>query len=245
MASYDPIAISADRASGGGPPDRTTTACRRLDCARPPGGSACPRQPPTAISPTRKTSSLPSPPRLPRARRRDAGRDPGGQSPSSGGSCLYRVRRHNRGLFHLMFGPVLAERAKYPALQAATAGVETLLLRRRHRPRPEAARRQSRRDGRVGTRAWARPPGRRRLHSRSPSRGSGRGDPGQNQAPETAVFRAGSITLPPRAVRRKRLPVPTCARFCLVLPQAPASNAHVWANPLPCIPDTPERRIPD
>src|SRR3984957_15129787 len=28
----------------------------------------------------------------------------------------------NRGLFRLMFGPVLAERARYPALQAATAG---------------------------------------------------------------------------------------------------------------------------
>lgn len=35
----------------------------------------------------------------------------------------------NRGLFRLMFGPILAERAKYPALQAATAGVEALLLR--------------------------------------------------------------------------------------------------------------------
>jgi AcrR family transcriptional regulator len=35
----------------------------------------------------------------------------------------------NRGLFRLMFGPVLAERAKYPALQAATVGVEALLLR--------------------------------------------------------------------------------------------------------------------
>ena len=29
----------------------------------------------------------------------------------------------NRGLFRLMFGPVLAERLKYPTLQAATAGV--------------------------------------------------------------------------------------------------------------------------
>jgi AcrR family transcriptional regulator len=35
----------------------------------------------------------------------------------------------NRGLFRLMFGPVLAERAKYPALQAAAVGVEALLLR--------------------------------------------------------------------------------------------------------------------
>jgi AcrR family transcriptional regulator len=35
----------------------------------------------------------------------------------------------NRGLFRLMFGPILAERTKYPALQAASAGVEALLLR--------------------------------------------------------------------------------------------------------------------
>jgi AcrR family transcriptional regulator len=35
----------------------------------------------------------------------------------------------NRGLFRLMFGPILAERAKYPALQAAAVGVEALLLR--------------------------------------------------------------------------------------------------------------------
>src|ERR1700734_2430889 len=35
----------------------------------------------------------------------------------------------NRGLFRLMFGPVLAERAKYPALQAASAGVEAMLVR--------------------------------------------------------------------------------------------------------------------
>ena len=35
----------------------------------------------------------------------------------------------NRGLFRLMFGPILAERAKYPTLHAAAAGVEALLLR--------------------------------------------------------------------------------------------------------------------
>lgn len=35
----------------------------------------------------------------------------------------------NPGLFRLMFGPILAERAKYPALQAASVGVEALLLR--------------------------------------------------------------------------------------------------------------------
>jgi AcrR family transcriptional regulator len=35
----------------------------------------------------------------------------------------------NRGLFRLMFGPILSERAKYPALQAASVEVEVLLLR--------------------------------------------------------------------------------------------------------------------
>jgi AcrR family transcriptional regulator len=35
----------------------------------------------------------------------------------------------NPGVFRLMFGPVLAQRAKYPALQAATPRIETLLLR--------------------------------------------------------------------------------------------------------------------
>jgi AcrR family transcriptional regulator len=34
----------------------------------------------------------------------------------------------NRGLFRLMFGPVLAERAKYPALLAASTDVEVLLV---------------------------------------------------------------------------------------------------------------------
>lgn len=36
----------------------------------------------------------------------------------------------NPGVFRLMFGPVLAQRAKYPALQVATPSIETLLLRR-------------------------------------------------------------------------------------------------------------------
>ncbi|HEY1783481.1 MAG TPA: TetR/AcrR family transcriptional regulator [Roseiarcus sp.] len=35
----------------------------------------------------------------------------------------------NPGLFRLMFGPVLAERGKYPALHAATVSVEDVLLR--------------------------------------------------------------------------------------------------------------------
>jgi AcrR family transcriptional regulator len=35
----------------------------------------------------------------------------------------------NPGVFRLMFGPVLSQRAKYPALQAATRDIETLLLR--------------------------------------------------------------------------------------------------------------------
>ena len=46
-----------------------------------------------------------------------------------GGLAYIEFANQNRGLFRLMFGPVLAERTKYPTLQAATAGVEALLLR--------------------------------------------------------------------------------------------------------------------
>ena len=46
-----------------------------------------------------------------------------------GGLAYIEFAHQNRGLFRLMFGPVLAERAKYPALQAATASVEAVLLR--------------------------------------------------------------------------------------------------------------------
>jgi AcrR family transcriptional regulator len=45
------------------------------------------------------------------------------------GLAYVEFAHQNPGLFRLMFGPVLAERTKYPALQAATAGVEALLLR--------------------------------------------------------------------------------------------------------------------
>ena len=45
------------------------------------------------------------------------------------GLAYIEFAEQNRGLFRLMFGPVLAERAKYPALQAAAVGVEALLLR--------------------------------------------------------------------------------------------------------------------
>jgi AcrR family transcriptional regulator len=45
------------------------------------------------------------------------------------GLAYIEFASENRGLFRLMFGPVLAERARYPALQAATAGVEALLMR--------------------------------------------------------------------------------------------------------------------
>ena len=41
-----------------------------------------------------------------------------------GGLAYIEFANQNRGLFRLMFGPVLAERSKYPALQAASAGVE-------------------------------------------------------------------------------------------------------------------------
>ncbi len=53
-----------------------------------------------------------------------------GSNPLSRAGLAYiEFAQHNRGLFRLMFGPGLAERAKYPALQAATDGVEALLLR--------------------------------------------------------------------------------------------------------------------
>ena len=48
---------------------------------------------------------------------------------SRAGLAYVEFTLENRGLFRLMFGPVLAERAKYPALQAATDAVEALLLR--------------------------------------------------------------------------------------------------------------------
>jgi AcrR family transcriptional regulator len=48
---------------------------------------------------------------------------------SRAGLAYIEFADQNRGLFRLMFGPVLAERTKYPTLQAATAGVEVLLLR--------------------------------------------------------------------------------------------------------------------
>jgi AcrR family transcriptional regulator len=48
---------------------------------------------------------------------------------SRAGLAYVEFALQNRGLFRLMFGPVLAERAKYPALQAATDGVEGTLLR--------------------------------------------------------------------------------------------------------------------
>ena len=45
------------------------------------------------------------------------------------GLAYIEFANQNRGLFRLMFGPVLVERTKYPALHAASAGVEALLLR--------------------------------------------------------------------------------------------------------------------
>lgn len=48
---------------------------------------------------------------------------------SRAGLAYVEFAQQNRGLFRLMFGPVLAERTRYPALQAATDGVEALLLR--------------------------------------------------------------------------------------------------------------------
>src|ERR1700753_346755 len=45
------------------------------------------------------------------------------------GLAYIEFANQNRGLFRLMFGPVLAERTKYPALQAASADVEAMLVR--------------------------------------------------------------------------------------------------------------------
>jgi AcrR family transcriptional regulator len=46
-----------------------------------------------------------------------------------GGLAYIEFANRNPGLFRLMFGPGLAERAKYPTLQAASAGVEAMLVR--------------------------------------------------------------------------------------------------------------------
>src|SRR5271154_5992639 len=48
---------------------------------------------------------------------------------SRGGLAYVEFAQQNRGLFRLMFGPVLAERAKYPELQAATQSGGAMLLR--------------------------------------------------------------------------------------------------------------------
>jgi AcrR family transcriptional regulator len=45
------------------------------------------------------------------------------------GVAYIEFANENRGLFRLMFGPILAERTKYPALQAASARVEAMLVR--------------------------------------------------------------------------------------------------------------------
>ena len=45
------------------------------------------------------------------------------------GLAYIEFAHENPGLFRLMFGPLLAERAKYPALEAASTSVEALLLR--------------------------------------------------------------------------------------------------------------------
>ena len=45
------------------------------------------------------------------------------------GLAYIEFAHQNPGLFRLMFGPLLAERAKYPSLQVASTGVETLLMR--------------------------------------------------------------------------------------------------------------------
>src|SRR5271165_14786 len=48
---------------------------------------------------------------------------------SRAGQAYIEFAQQNRGLFRLMFGPVLAERAKYQRLKAATDAVADVLLR--------------------------------------------------------------------------------------------------------------------
>jgi AcrR family transcriptional regulator len=48
---------------------------------------------------------------------------------SRSGQAYIEFAQQNRGLFRLMFGPVLAERAKYQGLKAATDAVADVLLR--------------------------------------------------------------------------------------------------------------------
>jgi AcrR family transcriptional regulator len=48
---------------------------------------------------------------------------------SRAGQAYVEFARQNRGLFRLMFGPVVAERAKYQGLKAAADAVVDLLLR--------------------------------------------------------------------------------------------------------------------
>ena len=175
------------RAIGRGPRDSgRERACRRLDCARPPAASACRRRPPIAISPTRKISLLPSPPRVSMSSLRRCRARPAAPIPSSGAGLAYiEFANQNRGLFRLMFGPVLAERSKYPALQAASAGVEAMLVRGVADLDSAAAQRQSCGHGGVGPRARPRASDRRWLLSGGASNGPGGGDPGQSQTAET------------------------------------------------------------
>jgi AcrR family transcriptional regulator len=45
------------------------------------------------------------------------------------GLAYVEFAQKNRGLFRLMFGPILAERAKYPALKSASDAVGVVLMR--------------------------------------------------------------------------------------------------------------------
>ena len=106
---------------------------------------------------------------------------------SRAGLAYVEFAQQNRGLFRLMFGPVLAERAKYPALLAATNGVEALPLRgvadRDQRPLDENLAAMAR----LGPRARALQSGRRRLHSGGARREPGGADPGRDQTAATVA----------------------------------------------------------
>jgi AcrR family transcriptional regulator len=48
---------------------------------------------------------------------------------SRAGLAYVEFAQQNRGLFRLMFGPILAERSKYPALKSASEAVGAVLMR--------------------------------------------------------------------------------------------------------------------
>ena len=129
-APTSPIAISRTPCARRRGPSWTKTAQTSSACGRRPAASECPRQPRIAISTTRRISLRRSPqkasgssPRRSRPRRSES-------DPLRGVGLAYvEFALQKRGLFRLMFGPILVERAKYPELNAAANAVFDLLQR--------------------------------------------------------------------------------------------------------------------